>query len=31
MKWETLRLKENIMDAKDERRLQLGLNLRRKK
>jgi len=31
MKWETLRLKENIMDVKDERRLQLGLNLRRKK
>ena len=31
MKWETLRLKENIMDAKDERRLQLGSNLRRKK
>jgi len=31
MKWETLRLKENIMDVKDERRLQLGLSLRRKK
>jgi len=31
MKWEMLRLKENIMDVKDERRLQLGLNLRRKK
>jgi len=31
MKWEMLRLKENIMDVKDERRLRLGLNLRRKK
>ena len=31
MKWETLRLKENIMDVKDERRLRLGSSLRRKK
>ena len=31
MKWEMLKLKENIMDAKDERRLQLGSSLKRKR
>ena len=31
MKWEMLKLKVNTMDAKGERRLQLGLSLKKKK